>query len=47
MGINEVAAIDLQINMANRLMEDVVSELQIDVKNLLQFSYELLKIDCE
>ena len=45
--IDEQATIDLQINNAKRLVEDVVTELTIDIKQLYQFSYELLKHDVE
>ena len=38
---------DLQINMAKRLTEDVVTEIATNVEELLKFSYELLKIDVD
>lgn len=45
--IDDQATIDLQINIASRLMEDVITELATNVQELFQFSYELLKVDVD
>ena len=36
---------DLQCNKAERLIEDIVTDIAKDIKELFIFAYELLKID--
>ena len=43
--IDEMAANDLHVNNASRLIENIVTDLAKDIESLLKFSFELLIFD--
>lgn len=45
--IEQLAQVDLMVVMAERLIEDVVTGLQYDKRDLLAFAFELLKNDVQ